>query len=276
MKKKFRKDHYVFLLFFIIGVPKLNAQSPDSRVCNCFTKAIASDFMLGTKAVYGRIGLFLSRDLELKPNQSQPVKFTIPVLEAKQGCTSSYTLYIADERGAKLYEATGRNNEFTYSFTDCSKTYEVRLLATAKSVNDGDGNCTRSINIKVKPVCNTVVCECFNEKGSKAISGDVNINGSMDCLPVQNNQRRYVLRFGIINKSDCVLNVESITVHGQTISVPAYNTAPRSETKGISLGFSTPMTQGAPADSKVTAVVRYSLNGRKCSVAMDLLYNNCN
>jgi hypothetical protein len=276
MKMIFRKYPSVFLLFFIIGVAELNAQSPDSRVCNCFTKAVSSDFMLGTQAVYGRIGLFLSRGMELKPNQSQPVKFTIPVLEAKQGCTSSYTLYIADERGTKIYEATGRNNVFTYSFNDCSKTYDVSLQVTAKTVNGGDGNCTRGINIKVKPVCNTTVCECFNQKGgSKAISGDVNINGSMDCLPLQNNQRRYVLRFGIINKSDCVLNVESITVHGQTITVPAYNTAPRSETKGISLGFSTPMSQGAPADSKVSAVVRYNLNGRKCSVTMDLPYNNC-
>ncbi|MBX9782176.1 MAG: hypothetical protein K2X48_02680 [Chitinophagaceae bacterium] len=270
------KYTFLFLLAFCFYVTGLYAQSPDARVCNCFTKAISADFMLGTKAGYGRIALFLSRDMELKPNQSQPVKFTFPALEAKQGCTASYTLYIADERGAKIYEATGRNNEFTHSFNDCSKTYEVRLVATAKSVNGGDGNCSRSINIKVKSVCNTVVCECFNQKDSKAISGDININGSMNCLPVQNNQRRYILGFGISNKSNCVLNVESITVHGQTIAVPAYNTAPRSETKGISLGFSTPMSQGAPADSKVTVVVRYSLNGRKCSVTMDLPYNNCN
>jgi hypothetical protein len=275
MKKRIHQYYFLFLLA-MISVEKLIAQSPDSRICNCFTKALSPDFMLGTKAAYGRIGLFLSRDMELKPNQSQPVKFTIPVLEAKQGCTSSYTLYIADERGAKVYEVTGRNNELTYSFNDCSKTYEVRLLATAKSSKGGDGNCTRRVQFKVKPVCNTVVCECFNSKGNKAISGDLNINGSMDCLPPQNNQRRYVLRFGIINKSDCVLNVESITVHGQTIAVPAYNTAPRSETKGISLGFSTPMSQGTPADAKVSAVVRYNLNGKKCSITMDLPYNNCN
>jgi hypothetical protein len=272
---------FKLLLLFIsttvlpLGYTSVKAQSPDSRVCNCFTKVISPDFMLGTKAVYGRIGLFLSRDMELNPNQSQPVKFTIPVLEAKQGCTASYTLYIADERGAKIYEVTARSNEFTYSFNDCSKTYEVRLLATAKSVNGGDGNCSRRINIKVKPVCNTVVCECFNQKDSKAISGDVNINGSMDCLPVQNNQRRYVLRFGIVNKTNCILNVESITVHGQTVSVPAYNTAPLSQTQGISLGFSTPMSQGAPADAKVSALIRYNLNGRKCSVTMDLPYTNC-
>jgi hypothetical protein len=276
MKNRVKKYGFLFLIALVVCLQKLNAQSPDTRVCNCFTKSIPADFMLGTKAGYGRIGMFLSRDVELKPNQSQPVKFTIPVLEAKQGCTTSYTLYIADERGTKIYEATGRNNEFTYSFNDCSKTYEIRLLTTAKSANGGDGNCSRSISIKVKPVCNTTVCDCFNQKGSKAISGDVNINGSMDCLPVQNNQRRYVLRFGIINKTDCVLNVETITVHGQTISVPAYNTAARSETKGISLGFLTPMSQGAPADFKVGAVVRYNLNGRKCSVIMDLPYNNCN
>lgn len=275
MKKKINQYYFLFLLL-LLSMEKLVAQSPDSRVCNCFAKAISPDFMLGTKAVYGRVALFLSRDMELKPNQSQSVQFTIPVLEAKAGCTSYYTLYIADELGAKVYEVTGLNNVFTYSFNDCSKTYEVQLLATAKSSRGGDGNCTRRIHFKVKPVCNTLVCECFNSKGSKAISGDVNINGSLDCLPVQKDLRRYVLRFGIINKSICILNVESITVHGQTIAVPAYNTAPRSETKGISLGFTTPLSQGSPADSKVSAVVRYSLNGRKCSITMDLPYNNCN
>ena len=273
----FRTITFLLPMFLATSFTKIKAQSPDTRICNCFTKAVSPDFMLGTKAVYGSIGLFLSRDMEIKPNQSQSIKFTIPVLEAKQGCTSSYTLYIADERGVKIYEAASRNNEFTYSFMECGKTYEVRLLATAKSVNGGDGNCTRSINIKVKPVCNTTVCECFQQKGSKsqAISGDLNLSGSMDCMGVQNNQRRYVLRFGIMNKTNCILNIESITVHGQTISVPAYNTAPGSETKGISLGFSTPLSQAAPADSRVSAVVGYSLNGRKCSTAMDLPYVLC-
>ena len=148
MKNKFQKYYFLFLLA-LLSVGKLNAQSPDARVCNCFTKAVSSDFMLGTKAAYGRIGVVLARDMELKPNQSQPVKFTMPVLEAKQGCTSSYTLYIADERGGKIYEATSRNNEFTYSFNDCSKTYEERLLVTAKSANGGVGNFMRSLYFRV-------------------------------------------------------------------------------------------------------------------------------
>lgn len=253
------------------------AQSPDSRICNCFTKAISSDFMLGTKAAYGRIALFLSRDMELKPNQSQPVKFTIPVLEAKQGCTSSYTLYIADERGTKIYEATGRNNEFTYSFNDCNKVYEVRLLSTAKSVNGGDGNCSRSIGIKVKPVCNTTVCNCFIDKsGRTGSSGDVNINGKVECLSSSATQHRYVLKFDIINKTNCILNVQTITVHGQTIEVPKYNTSPLATTRGISLGFSTPLTQAPPADSKLNIVVRYMLNDKKCTVTMEVPYYGCN
>lgn len=254
----------------------VKAQSPDSRICNCFTKAVSPDFMLASKAIYGTVGITISRNMLITPNQSQAIRFVIPVLEAKAGCSASYTLYIADERGNKVYELSTRSNEFSYTFNDCSKTFDITLLATAKTANGGDGNCTRSINFKLKPVCNTVVCDCFNQKGgSKAISGDFNINGSVDCQPVQNNQRRYLLRFDIINKTNCILNIESITVHGQTIEVPAYNTAPRSQTQGISLGFSTPISQSAPADSKLSAVVRYSLNGRKCSITMDLPYNNC-
>lgn len=260
----------------ILFSTQVTAQSPDSRICNCFTKAVSPDFMLASKAIYGTVGITISRNMLLTPNQSQAVRFVIPVLEAKTGCTASYTLYIADERGNKIYELSTRSNEFSYTFTDCSKTFDITLLATAKTANGGDGNCTRSINFKLKPVCNTVVCDCFNQKGgSKATSGDFTINGSVDCQPIQNNQRRYVLRFGITNKTNCILNIESITVHGQTIEVPVYNTAPRSQTQGISLGFSTPMSQSAPADSKLSAVVRYSLNGRKCSVTMDLPYNNC-
>lgn len=286
-KQSFFNNKELFMIKFITRIVCVcvilfyhhhtNAQSPDSRICNCFTKAVLPDFMLASKAVYGRVGVVLSRNMLLTPNQSQPVRFEVPLLEAKTGCTSFYTLYIADERGNKVYELTSRSNQFTYTFADCSKTYDVILQVTAKSANGGDGNCTRGINIKVKPVCNTTVCDCFNQKGgSKAISGDLNLTGSMDCLPVQNNQRRYVLRFGIINKTNCILNIESITVHGQTISVPAYNTAPHSQTQGISLGFSTPMNQGPPADSKVSAVVRYTLNGKKCSATMDLPYTNCN
>lgn len=267
----------VALLYLLLLLQGGMAQSPDSRICNCFTDAVSPEFMTASKAVYGRVGVLLTRDLLITPNQSQSVKFTVPSMPVKAGCTASYTLYVADERGAKVYELTKQTNEFTYAFTDCNKTYEVRLLATAKSSAGSAGNCSRSIAIKVKPVCNTTVCDCFQQKGSKsqAVSGDLNLSGSMDCIGVQNNLRRYVLRFGITNKTNCILNVESITVHGQTISVPAYNTAPFSQTKGVSLGFTTPLNVASPADSKVNALVRYSLNGRKCAVTIELPYNVC-
>lgn len=252
-------------------------QSSDSRICNCFTGAVSPAFMTASKAVYGRVGVLLTRDLLITPNQAESVKFTVPVLPVKAGCTASYTLFVADERGAKVYELTKQTNEFTYFFTDCNKTYEIRLLAAAKSSAGSTGNCSRSLPIKVKPVCNTTVCNCFQQKGSKsqAVSGDLNLSGSMDCRGVQNNQRRYVLRFGIANKTNCILNVESITVHGQTISVPAYNTPPSSQTQGVSLGFSTPLSVASPDVTKVNALVRYSLNGRKCAVAIEIPYSRC-
>lgn len=254
------------------------AQSADSKICSCYSQAVSSDIMNGTKAIYGRIGVLLTRDLLLTPNESQAIKFIVPTLPLKVGCTPSYTMYVADERGAKVYELTKQTNEFSYTFPDCNKTYEVRLLATAKTTTGSAGNCTRSVFIKVKPVCNTTVCECFMQEGSKpqAAFGDFNLTGSLDCLALQNNQRRYVLRFGIINKTNCILNIESITVHGQTISVPAFNTAPFAQTQGVSLGFSTPMNMAPPADSKVNALVRYSLNGRKCSATMEFPYKMCN
>ncbi|MFY7841040.1 MAG: hypothetical protein ACOVP7_12235 [Lacibacter sp.] len=253
------------------------AQSADTKVCECLAAPLKEGFMQATKAIYGSVGITLTPDMELKPNQLQAVKFIIPTPAVKQGCKNSYTMYIADERGAKVFEAGSATNEFVYSFPDCNKTYSVTLMVTARYADSRSaGNCTKRITISIKPNCNTTACNCASSpKGKPSISADLNINGGLECLSPTATQRRYVLRFGIVNKTNCILLVDSITVHGQTIRVPASQTAPRSETKGISLGFATALTIPSPADTKVTATVRYSLNGRKCSAIMELPYTAC-
>jgi hypothetical protein len=267
------------LLLLLIGVITatqwLTAQSPDSRICNCFTGAVSPDLMLGTKAIYGTVGITLSRDLELKPRQLEAVKFTLPVVASKSNCRTWYTLYIADDQNKKVYELTSGSNEMTYSFPDCNRTYYVRLLVFSKSAAGGDGNCSRAISIKVTPQCITATCNCSVEKGSKGgvMSADFTLAGKVQAAPPAAGQRKYVVRFDIVNKSNCILNIQSLTVHGQTIEVPPFNTAPRAQTRGISLGFSTPATQSPPADSKVSVLVRYSLGARKCAETIELPYS---
>lgn len=249
--------------------------SADSRVCNCFTQAVASDFLRSTRAVYGRIGLVLSAGMEIKPAQAEPVRFTLPVLPSKATCRSWYTIYVTDSLGAKVHEQTGNSNILDYTFPSCGQRYEVTLMAYSRSEAGSDGNCSRRLRFSVRPVCSTVSCECGLQKEKATVSADFTLSGKLECLSPIGGQRRYNLRLDIINKSDCVLNIQSITVHGQTISVPAYNTAPRTETRGVNLGFTTQKTQSPPADAKVNLVIRYTLNNRKCSAVQELSYQPC-
>lgn len=263
------------LMFYslAISVQGLKAQSADSRVCNCFTSAVSSDFMTRTKVMYGTIGLFLSRDLEVKPKQLEAVKFILPVLESKSTCRSSYSIYIADDQNRKVYELTSGTNEISYRFPECNRTYYVTLKAFSKSNAGGDGNCSRTISIKITPQCVTTVCDCATGKGSKgSASADYTLNGKVQAVGNSGGQNRYVIRFDVTNKSACYFNIQSLTVHGQTIEVPAYNTPPGGQTRGVSLGFSTPSTQAPPADTKVSVLVRYSLNGKKCAETIQLPY----
>ena len=266
---------YILTIVLLVatGFPILNAQSADSRICNCFATAVSPEFMTRTKMTYGTIGLFLSRDLEVKPKQLETVKFLLPILESKPNCRSSYSVYIADDQNRKVYEVTTGTNEISYRFPECNRTYFVTLKAFSKSAAGGDGNCSRSISIKVTPQCVTTVCDCANGKGSKpGASADYSLNGKVQAAGSGGGQNRYVIRFDIINKSACYFNIQSLTVHGQTIEVPQYNTAPGGQTKGVSLGFSTPSSQSPPADTKVSVLVRYSLNGKKCAETIQLPY----
>lgn len=145
--------HVIVLSVLLLLSKDALAQSPDSRICNCFSQAVSSDFMLGSKAFYGKIGLFLSRDMELKPQEGQSVRFIIPALPVKQGCQSQYHLYITDQNNQIVLDTTSPSGEIGYAFGSCKKTYAVVLMATGKSAAGGDGNCTRRVAFKVKPQC---------------------------------------------------------------------------------------------------------------------------
>lgn len=274
--------HYILRLNFIsvlcisfTVVQQANAQV-DARVCYCFSQSVPDDFMFSSRAFYGTMGITLSRDIEIRPAQSDYVRFSIPKLPLQKGCSASYTLYVADMSGKKVFEATGQTGQFSYRFPACGTTYEVVLMAAAKSGKGSDGQCVRRVRFRVSPVCNQVVCECFMQKNTKSLSaGDLSVSGQVQCLPSSSGKRNYVVRFSVTNKTNCILNLQSMTVHGQTIEVPAINTAPKGTTSGMSLGFSTPVSQNPPADNKLGMLVRYSLNGRKCAMSLELPYQSC-
>lgn len=141
---------FVFVGLFLENNQAL-AQSPDSRICQCFSEAVTSNFMLGCKAIYGSIGVMISRDLELPPSPTQPVQFIIPSLPVRSGCQGYFSLYITNSRNEVLYNRTSTSNEFRYTFQNVNETYEVLLLAAGKSATGRDGNCSRSIRFTVKP-----------------------------------------------------------------------------------------------------------------------------
>lgn len=265
----------ILLILTVLFVNQAMAQSADSRICNCFTSAVPADFMLASKAIYGSIGVVLKRNDELKPRESQPVKFIIPKLEPKQGCGSVYSIYITGEANNTVHEPEDSHNEFTYSFRDCSKTYTVKLTAYSKSPAGRDGNCSRSITFRVKPQCNTASCNCGTDKGKAAASTDLNLDGKVTCLPPSARFRRYTIRYKITNRTDCNLRIESITVLGTSFGSSTDPVTARASSTTFDIGFSTPLLTAPPADDRLTAAVRYNLNGKKCTAMMDLPYEAC-
>ncbi|MBE2229127.1 MAG: hypothetical protein IAE96_00620 [Chitinophagaceae bacterium] len=120
------------------------------------------------------------------------------------------------------------------------------------------------------------VCTCsFTGTPPVVTVADFSLHGKLECMPAAGNQRRYVLKFDFFNKSNCVLNLLSVTVHGQTVEVPAFNTPPGGKKEGISLGFATDAGQSPPADDKLMVLVRYRLNDRKCMTAIEINYQPC-
>ncbi len=244
--------------------------SPDSRICNCFAEPVPDNFMRSAKAFYGSVGLALSPNIVLPPQQMQPVKFVLPVIHSKQSCSSWYSIYITDEGNRKVYEAAGANNEITYTFPDCGKTYTVMLMAYSKSIKGGDGNCSRRLNITVKPKCNTATCGCEGTGKSAPYS----LSGEVQCKERAGDEFKYLLRFDIVNKSDCILDIQAITIFNRVIEVPPYSLAPKSNLNGVTLGFSAP--SGLPiTETKAKVLIKYSLNGRRCSDTSELPYKHC-
>lgn len=139
---------------FILFAHKGFAQSPDARVCYCWSSPVSNDHMLGTSAVYGRIGVKLSRGIELKPNNGQPVQFNIPALPARSNCRNVYSILIYDESDkSTVLETESASPSLGYTFSGCGKTFSVTLKTASRSVSGSAGNCSRSITFQVKPQC---------------------------------------------------------------------------------------------------------------------------
>lgn len=267
---------YLTLITAIMSAIQIaNAQSPDSRNCNCFTGPVSADFMLATKAIYGSLGIVLRRNDLLKPSESQLVKFVIPRLTAKKGCGAVYRIYITDESNNLVHETEDSYNEFTYAFNKCSKTYTVKLMASGISPAGGDGNCSRSISFRVKPQCNTTSCNCYSDDRNAGGSGDLNVDGKVICLTPSDRFRRYSFQYKIINKTDCNLRIESISMIGNSLGSSTEPILPKSTSVSFNMGFTTALTTASPSGGKVGVTVRYSLNGKKCSINMDMPYEGC-
>ncbi len=277
MKKSLFIRNTGWVILFNLIIISISAQSPDSRICNCFTRPVEDNFLLASKAFYGNIGIALQRDMVLSPNQMQAVRFTLPTLESKAGCRTSYSIYISDETGNKVYEASGSNPSITYTFRDCEKNYSVTLMAFSRSGNGSEGNCSRRLTFKVKPKCNAVVCDCYsNSRGHKRISADFNLSGRVECRGFSGTDLvSYVIKFDVQNKTKCILNLQKLSLHGQSVEVPEFNVSPQGQVQGISLGFTTPILQSRPTGSKILVSARYVLNGKKCDIQFDLPYTDC-
>lgn len=233
--------------------------------------------MLGTKAIYGTVGVTVNRNDVVKPGQSQQVKFVIPKIPVKQGCGGVYKIFITDEAGATVLETEDSHNEFYYSFPDCNKTYSITLIATAKSSGSSDGNCSRRLQFTVKPQCNTAVCNCDPQPTSGKFSGtsiNMNVEGKLSCEVITATRRSYELEYKITNKTNCRMTIESISVLDETISGNTIIVAKGSSIK-FNTGISTSLAKAAPTGSSVSISIRYKINDLACTAIIKLPYAGC-
>jgi hypothetical protein len=274
MNKKFLIYLMVFTTVYLMNSIPVQAQSADTRTCNCFAAAVASNFAEGTKVFYGTVGIVPRRNDELRPNQSQAVRFVIPRLVPKQVCGAVYKIYITDESGAVAYEAEDSHNEFSYTFEQCNKRYEVRITASVT----GEGNCTRRTNFYINPVCNTNTCHCDPAATGGKISGtsiNMNVEGKLTCSIITSTRRSYTLQYQVTNKSRCRMVIESVTVLGETVSSTAVGIPAGGKSAAYNMSMSTALSQAAPSDSSVNFTVRYKVNERSCIAIIKLPYQSC-
>jgi len=264
------------VLFLFLQI-ETKAQSADSRICNCFTTALPSTFMEATKVIYGTIGVVVKREEELKPAQSQPVRFSIPKLTPKQGCGAVYNIIIRDEAGTIVYEDEDSHNEFSYTFPECGKRYDITLTASARSTGDNDGNCSRSIHFYIKPVCNTQTCSCDPPASGKNIGTSINlkVEGKLICGITTATRRTYTFQYQFTNKTRCRMVIESITVLGETLSGGSAAMTAAGKSTAYNTSISTALSTAAPTGTSVNITVRYKVNDRSCTATLKMPYTSC-
>jgi hypothetical protein len=271
--------YFFLVLFSMVVVGMVTAQSPDSRVCSCLTTAVPDNFLDGTKLIYGSIGVVIRRGEELKPAQGQPVKFVIPKLIPKQGCGTVYRILIMDEAGNTVYENEDSYHEFGYTFEQCDKRFTVRLVATAQTGSGGNGNCSRRTEFYIRPVCNTASCNCDRQPSGGKITGtsiNLNVEGKLVCRQPTATRKVYTCEYQLTNKTDCRMIVESVTVLGQPLGSTAFTIAPKARSVSFNTGVSTPLAQASPDGSSVYLYIRYKLNSKSCSAIIKIPYTACN
>jgi hypothetical protein len=242
---------------------------------------LPQDFVSGSTGVFinnATRGTFLSSSRDFTPPVNVPVKFVIPKLPIRKTCGAEYKIGVKEmATGRVVYENEDSFNEFSYTFTDCTKTYELILLASAKKPGALEGNCSRSIRVTVKPQCNTAVCNCDPVKPRPTgYSSNFNVEGKVLCLSPTDRLRRYSIQYSFVNKSNCNLVIESVTILGQSLGSNSVTIPAGGRSANFNMGFSTPLTQAPPAEGSVNILVQYKLNDKSCSTTIKMPYTPCN
>lgn len=278
MKQLVNALYVLLLVISPAAIPvSSNAQSPDTRICNCLSASVGDNFMDGTKVVYGRVGLFVKREEELKPAQDEKVRFTLPVLRPKSGCGAVYHIIITNAAGLPVFESQDSQPQFEYQFDQCGERYEVTVVAKVQSPGGNDGNCSWSRHFYVRPNCNNQTCPCDPAPTAKNRGTSVNMNleGKMVCGVTTATQRTYNFQYRLKNKTACRMVIEAVSIVGQVQPVASLALVPGGESSNFSMVISTPLSQAPPTGSSVYVTVRYKVKDRACTATLKIPYEAC-
>ncbi len=107
------------------------------------------------------------------------------------------------------------------------------------------------------------------------MSAPFTLSGEIECKGGVGAENRYLLKYNVTNKSDCVLALQSLSLLNQVVKTSSSRIEPKTTQTGMSVGFGTSVKTPPPSETKISATVQYTLNGRKCTETFYLLYRRC-
>lgn len=276
---------------FLVIISYLFAQLSIAQRCGCFVDENASaDYLQPSGRTTATINfnvMVLSHGIEIMPEINQPVVFKfVDTPSVKPSCKNSYHIEVYDETERRVIYAfaSASPDNLPYSFPKSDRAYTVKLRVQASSRTPIDPGlianqvCYREMVVIVRPKSKPCDCIINNGKNTLVATGSISYRG----LQGLSNQHQYSADIYFVNKSDCILKIESITIGkamGSGVNPDiklATNDGSREARFQGTLTSPTLVSTFKEGMMLVNVTIKYNLDGKPCSQNFVMAFTDSN